>query len=156
MKYKTGFLLLVLGLLSLITFLKTTLIDKPSYISTFSINATTKEEITEELIIAFFMDHIKAAAHPFYDEYFTKDGLTYYNYEQKILDISKRDFIIHITFGVTPMIGAHNPVGYDEVTFSVDAFGNITLDSFKHLKSFEIPLPWRFEGQILKPLPVTE
>jgi hypothetical protein len=156
MKYKTGFLLLTLCLLILITFLKTTIIDKPDYINTFSINATTKEEITEELIIALFMDHIEAAAHSFYDDYFTKDGLMYYNYEQKILDISKSNHTIHITFGITPMIGAHNPVGYDEATFSVDVFGNITLDSFKHLKSFEIPLPWRFKGQILKPLPVTK
>ena len=46
--------------------------------------------------------------------------LEVYNYEIQIQDLSKVNNIITVYFGVTPQIGAHNPVRYNEVTFSVD------------------------------------
>lgn len=110
---------------------------------TFTINQkrSTEAEIKDELIINFFMEHIKSDSSTFYDKYFSSP-LAYYNYEMKIIDIKKNypeAGIIYITIGSTPMIGAHNPVGYDELIYKVDVFANITLEKFTHLKSFDIP-----------------
>ncbi len=47
--------------------------------STFNINLTTKSEITDELVIALFMNNIIADSNTFYDNYFSSQ-LAYYNY----------------------------------------------------------------------------
>jgi len=75
------------------------------------------------------------------------------NYGTKIVDISNKDVVnyIYITFGITPMIGAHNPVGYDEAVYKVNSRGDITLEQFNHLKSFDIPE--RYHNYITNPLP---
>lgn len=118
--------------------------------STFNINSTTKSEITDELVIALFRNNIITDSNTFYDHYFSSQ-LEYFNYEFKIKDISKRDSYIYITFETTPVIGAHNPVGDDEITYKVDVFGNKSLDKFIHKKSYDIP-PWLQEN-LIKPLP---
>lgn len=118
--------------------------------STFNINSTTKSEITDELVIALFRNNIITDSNTFYNHYFSSQ-LEYFNYEFKIKDISKRDSYIYITFETTPMIGAHNPVGDDEITYKVDAFGNKSLDKFIHKKSYDIP-PW-LQEDLIKPLP---
>ena len=91
-----------------------------------------------------------------YDNFFSSH-LAYYNYGTKILEL-KKDYpeagIIYITFGSTPMIGAHNPVGYDELIYMVDFNGKITLKKFSHLKSFDIP-EW-LKTDMIKPYPETE
>lgn len=123
--------------------------------STFNINSTTKSEITDELVIALFMNNIIADSNTFYSNYFSSQ-LAYYNYEFKIKEISKQSGMppyIYITFETTPMIGAHNPVGDDEITYKVDVFGNKTLDKFIHKKSYDIPP--RLQGDMIKPLPKT-
>lgn len=100
------------------------------------------------------MNNIIADSNKFYDNYFS-DGLEYFNYEFKIKDISKQGepVNIYITFETTPMIGAHWPVGNDEITYKVDVFGNKVLDKFTHKKSYDIP-PW-LQNYIIKPLPTT-
>lgn len=118
-------------------------------ITTFSYKATTKDEIKDELIIALFMNNIKEDASRFYHNYFSTE-LEYFNYEFKIIDISEEGGSIHITIGITPMIGAHNPVGYDEVTYKINSSGEITLEQFVHLKSYDIPE--RFKELIIKQL----
>lgn len=135
-------------LLEIIFFLR----QKNNIIPSFSYKATTEAEIKDELIIALFMNNIVADSNTFYNNYFSTE-LEYFNYEFKIKDINKQSAppYIYITFGITPMIGAHNPVGYDEITYKVDVFGNKMLENFTHIKTYEIP-PWLQEG-IIKPLP---
>lgn len=118
--------------------------------STFNINSTTKSEITDELVIALFRNNIITDSNTFYDHYFSTQ-LEYFNYDFKIKDISKRDSYIYITFKTTPMIGAHNPVGDDEITYKVDVFGNKSLDKFVHKKSYDIPPG--LQDNLIKPLP---
>lgn len=40
---------------------------------------------------------------------------------------------------VTPQVGAHNPLGYDELAYRVDSSGNKELVAYEHLKSFGVP-----------------
>ncbi len=127
-------------------------LQKKHIIPTFSVKSTTKSEIKDELIIALFMDNIIADSSKFYDNYFS-DGLEYFNYEFKINDIKKQGepVNIYITFKTKPVIGAHWPVGDDEITYKVDASGSKTLESFTHIKSYEIP-QW-LQNTMIKPYP---
>lgn len=47
----------------------------------------------------------------------TEQGIkdvTVYNYETAILEVEKLDGgLIQIRFGITPQVGAHNPIGYE-------------------------------------------
>ena len=73
------------------------------------------------------------------EEYYAQNlsrDVTVYNYETTILGIEKLDGgLIQIEFGVTPQIGAHNPIGYDEVTYTIDADGNKQMVDYQHVKS---------------------
>lgn len=125
-------------------------IQKSNVIEANSQSITNETEIKDELILSFFMDHIESDSSTFYDQYFSTP-LAYYDYETKIISMDRRSEslrrYIYITFASTPMIGAHNPVGYDEITYKVDVQGSITLENFMHLKSYEIP-EWLRNGMI--------
>ncbi|WP_312105568.1 DUF3888 domain-containing protein [Lachnoclostridium sp.] len=122
---------------------------------TFRYESTTESETKDELIIALFMDNIIADSSKFYDNYFL-DGLGYINYMFNIKNIKKEGepVNIYITFETKPIIGAHIPVGDDEITYKVDALGNKTLVNFIHKKSYKIPE--RLKPNMIKPYPETK
>jgi len=144
MKIKIVFLAITLLLFSFI-FFKT-----HEIVSTFSVNNKTEKQIKDELIISFFITDIEIAVHEYYSDYFSTP-LAVYNYEIVVVDLSKTKNIITIKLGVTPQIGAHNPVGYDEIIFQVDNNGIKELISFEHIKSYS--LQDRFNEDIIAPLP---
>lgn len=139
-------LLMVLLLLLLSIYGK----NKDTLMAVFNVNAKTEEEITDELIIALFVDNIRNDILNFYSEYYSGE-IEIYNYEIVILETEKvENNLIYITFGVTPQIGAHNPLGYDELVYAVDVVGNKMLTQYQHIKSFAVPE--KYEQYIIKPI----
>lgn len=121
---------------------------KGHLIETFSVSAKTEEDIEDELIIALFIEDIRNEVTSFYSEYYS-GMIMVYNYETVILELEKNDNNrFTIRFGVTPQIGAHNPLGYDELQYLVDSEGNKILTEYQHVKSFTIPD--RFEQYIIR------
>lgn len=121
---------------------------KGHLMETFSVSAKTEEEIEDELIIALFIEDIRNEITSFYSGYYS-GMIMVYNYETLILELEKNDNNrISIKFGVTPQIGAHNPLGYDELQYLVDSEGNKILAEYQHIKNFTIPD--RFEQYIIK------
>lgn len=115
---------------------------------TFSVDSVTREEITDELIIALFIDEITNTITDFYSNYYSGE-IAVYNYEVIIVDIVKKEpGFLTVIFGVTPQIGAHNPLGYDELSYRADSSGNKELVGYEHLKNYEIPE--RFREYIIK------
>ncbi|MCM1279934.1 MAG: DUF3888 domain-containing protein [Robinsoniella sp.] len=113
--------------------------NRKPIIETFNVDSTTKEDITDELIIALFIEDIAKEAANFYSEYYVGE-IAVYNYEITIVDIGKKEpGLIYVKFGVTPQIGAHDPLGYDELVYKVDSRGNKELAGYEHLKSYEVP-----------------
>lgn len=112
--------------------------EKQNSVETFSVTPVTKDEIKDELIIAVFIDSITRYINDFYSEFYTGQ-IAVYNYETDILDVEKTNGLISIRFGVTPQIGAHNPLGYDELLYSIDSFGNAQLTEYEHIKDYVIP-----------------
>lgn len=124
--------------------------SKHNLLPVFSVSNTTKDELENELIIALFFKDIDSAVQSYYSNYFSIP-LEVYNYEIQINDLSKVNNIITIHFGVTPQIGAHNPVGYDEIAFSIDNNGQREFLSYEHIKTYT--LDKRFNDYIINPLP---
>lgn len=119
------------------------------YIETFNVDATTKEEITDELVVALFIKEITDEIINFYSEYYS-GKIQVYNYEVTIVDIEKKELvIISIKFRVTPQIGAHNPLVYDELIYFVDSRGNKKLSDYEYLKNYKISE--RFQDYLIKP-----
>lgn len=108
-----------------------------------------EEETNDNLLVTLFFSNIKQITKRFYSHYINQE-LDIYNNEVNVVEIEEIDNIIYITFGNTPKIGETNPVGYDEITYMVDQSGVVTLDKFKHLKSYE--LPEEYQEYIIKQL----
>lgn len=50
----------------------------------------------------------------------------------------KKSGLIQIKFGTTPQVGAHNPVGYDEITYTIDSGGNKEFIEYQHIKNYKL------------------
>lgn len=124
--------------------------EKPEQaLPAFSVDAVTEDEIKNELIVAVFVNDITSHIHDYYSEFYS-GPIAVYNYEIDIVEINKSNGLIHIKFGVTPQIGAHNPLGYDELSYSIDSSGNGKFTQYEHMKDY--PIPKRFQGYIIKPM----
>ena len=142
--------LIVVCLLILLAFLLFSLYrNRKPTIETFNMDLTTKEEITDELVKALLIEDITKEITGFYSEYYSGE-IAVYNYEVTIVDIGKKELgFISVKFGVTPQVGAHNPLGYDELAYRVNSSGNKELVSYEHLKTYEVPE--KFQKYIIKP-----
>ncbi len=139
-------------LLILLAFLLFNIFNKSrnSTIETFNADVTTKEEITDELVIALFIEDITNAVTNFYSEYYSGE-IAVYDYEIAIVYIGKKEpGFISVKFGVTPQVGAHNPLGYDELVYRVDSSGNKELAEYEHLKTYEVLE--KFQKYMIKPI----
>ena len=142
--------LIIVCLLILLAFLLFNLCNRnrKSTIETFNVDSITKEEITDELIIALFIEDITEEIMNFYSEYYSGE-IAVYDYEVTIVDIRKKEpGFISVKVGVTPQVGAHNPLGYDELAYRVDSSGNKELAGYEHLKTYKVPE--KFQKYIIK------
>ena len=123
--------------------------NRNSTLETFNADVTTREEITDELVIALFIEDITNAVTNFYSEYYSGE-IAVHDYEIVIVDIGKKEpGFISVKFGVTTQVGAHNPLGYDELAYRVDSSGNKELAGYEHLKTYKVPE--KFQKYIIKP-----
>lgn len=138
-------LILLLGVL-LVAYVK----RKQDAVETFHVSATTEDEIKDELIIALFIESITKNVNMFYSEYYTGQ-IMIYNYETIIVAIEKTENgSISVKFGVTPMVGAHNPLGYDELLYKIDYVGKGKLIQYEHIENYDVPE--KFQDYIIKPI----
>lgn len=49
--------------------------------------------------------------------------------------------------GVVPQIGAHNPLGYDELVYTINPSGSVRVIEYEHIKDY--PVPRRFGERLL-------
>ena len=137
---------LYLTLLAIMSALLLNLYGKQQSVSVFSVNAVTEDELKDELIIAIFVESITNYVNDYYSAFYSGQIMVY-NYEIDILEMEKTNGVISIKFGVTPMVGAHNPMGYDELSYSVNYAGKGTLTVYEHIENY--PLPEKFQKYIL-------
>lgn len=74
-------------------------------------------------------------------ETFSVDAVTEDDIKDELIIavLEKANGLISIRFGVTPQIGAHNPLGYDELLYAIDSSGKAQLTEYEHIKDYTIP-----------------
>ncbi|MFJ7730630.1 DUF3888 domain-containing protein [Lysinibacillus sp. NPDC097231] len=99
----------------------------------------SKEEIVMDMFYLLLLPNIQEAVSNYYSDYLTESPLVY-PYQITILNLERigTSFMFSVTLEVTPVLGAHNPVGRDQLTFSI-APSEIKLKDFKHMETFELP-----------------
>lgn len=106
-------------------------------LKTFDIHLQTEQEMKDELIIAVFIQDIRARVEAYYVQKEDRT-VTVYNYETMLLDVQKKEGrLIELQFGITPQVGAHNRAGYDVLTYTIDSDGNEQFVDYKHIKTYE-------------------
>ncbi|MGE5495208.1 MAG: DUF3888 domain-containing protein [Burkholderiales bacterium] len=112
--------------------------------------------LQSELVLTVFGPELQKASDDFYSEYLSDNPLVY-NYSGKIISLKKSKYGYYygyyIKFGIEPVIGPHDPIGYDEVEYFVYYDGTIKLLNFTHMKNYEIPP--RSGVTIKKPIPIS-
>ena len=137
---------LFLTLLAVMSALLLNLYGKQQTAVAFDVNAVTEEELKDELIVAIFVESITNYVNDYYSKFYSGQIMVY-NYEIDILEMEKTNGVISVKFGVTSMVGAHNPLGYDELSYSVNYAGKGTLTAYEHVE--EYTLPEKFQEYIM-------
>ena len=138
---------LFLTLLAIMSALLLNWYGKQQSASAFDVNAVTEEELKDELIVAIFVESITNYVNDYYSEFYSGQIMVY-NYEIHVLEMEKTNGVISVKFGVTPMVGAHNPLGYDELSYSVNYAGKGALTAYEHVEDYT--LSEKFQEYIMK------
>ena len=105
----------------------------------------SEEELVMDLFFSLLLPNIQEAVSNYYSDYLTTSPLVY-PYQIKILKMERtnhyRGFIFSVTIEVTPVVGPHNPVGRDQITFSITP-SEVKLKNFKHMETYELPPNWQ-------------
>ncbi|MBS5934962.1 MAG: DUF3888 domain-containing protein [Clostridiales bacterium] len=111
-------------------------------VETLSMEAVSEEDLKSQTIVALLHNNIEKDLSEYYDKRFTVP-LEYFLYEMKLLHLSPVQSGYEMLVGITPVIGPHDSVGYDELTYVVDYAGELTLKQHKHIKDYELPDRYR-------------
>lgn len=104
------------------------------------------------LIFTLFRPELQKASDDFYSEYLSANP-SVANYSGKMISLKKNENGYFVKFAIQPYTGPHFPVGDDEVEYFVDNSGDVTLMSFAHKKTYE--LPERLGVIVKKPIPIS-
>lgn len=105
----------------------------------------SKEELMMDLFLSLLLPDIQKAVSNYYSDFLTQSPMVY-PYQIKILNMERtngyRGYMFLVTLEVTPVVGPHNPVGKDQLTFSITP-GRVNLKNFKHIETTELPPNWQ-------------
>ncbi|WP_161946642.1 DUF3888 domain-containing protein [Ureibacillus xyleni] len=101
----------------------------------------SKEELVMDMFFSLLLPDVQKAVSKFYSDSYIESPLVY-PYQINILKMERtngyRGFMFSVVIEVTPVFGAHNPVGKDQLTFSITS-SEVELTDFKHLEDVELP-----------------
>lgn len=101
----------------------------------------SEEELVMDLFFSLLLPEVQQAVADYYADVYYEIPLVY-PYEMKILKMERtngyRGFMFSVVIEVTPVFGAHNPVGRDHLTFSITP-SEVELLEFNHVEDVELP-----------------
>ena len=72
--------------------------------------------------------------------FYSNPNIEVFDYETEVLSVEDKEYVgILVKFRTTPQIGAHNPIGEDELTYHIKPDGEIILTDYKHIKNYPLP-----------------
>jgi len=104
----------------------------------------TKEMMINDILMLLLSPEIDEAVSNYYSKYYNETPMVY-PYQIDIEKVERiggfRTFHFLITLEITPVFGAHNPVGKDRLTFEIAPTipGQVKLKKFEHLESYDLP-----------------
>jgi Protein of unknown function (DUF3888) len=111
-------------------------------------NTTPPEDSNDlqinDILMVSLNPEIQKAVNNFYSSYLS-DPPTVYPYQIEIINVVRigefRSFHFLITLEATPVVGAHDQVGKDRITFEIEPTipSQIKLTKYKHLESYDLP-----------------
>lgn len=96
----------------------------------------TSLPLPEVALVNSYLPHIRDAAQTYYTEKGEEiPTVSWYYVTLKELDADDQavDPTVHITFTLMPYVGAHDPVGVDEATFTVSYTGQVRLAEYQRV-----------------------
>lgn len=92
--------------------------------------------LSDVALVNSYLSHIQAAADAYYaerNEEVPTVSWYYVTLKEMAADTHSTNPTVHITFTLMPYVGAHDPVGVDEVTFAASYTGQVTLLEYKRV-----------------------
>ncbi|MSS11729.1 DUF3888 domain-containing protein [Clostridium sp. WB02_MRS01] len=131
-KYLSPFILPIIIFLSVALFIS---FRNNKSTQTISQEAATEQSIKDSIIVRCFLKNIYADILSFY----SNPDIEVFDYETEVLSVEDKKFVgTLVRFRSTPQIGAHNPIGEDELTYHIAPNGEITLTDYKHVKNYSL------------------
>ena len=94
----------------------------------------TSLPLSDVALINSYLSHIRDASQAYYaerQEEIPTVSWYYVSLKEMKADPQALNPTVHITFTLMPYVGAHDPVGVDEVTFAASYTGQITLVEYR-------------------------
>jgi len=95
------------------------------------------EELYQDISISFLTPYINKAVEDYYGHAYATDP-----WSIKVSDIKRpngyRTFVFVIKLEISPYTGPHNSVGLDRITIQIKSGGNVKVESFEHIKTYEL------------------
>lgn len=106
--------------------------------TTSIVEISNTREKYNQLLVNTYLTKVEEVSNDFYNEYYTISPVVNY-YSVYVKNITSNNSTYYVTFTSEPYLGPHDSIGIDEITFAADYLGNIKLDKFNHIVSYELP-----------------
>lgn len=102
----------------------------------------SREELYQDIFISLLLPYIQKEVDKYYSKYLTDTPMVA-PYTVYVLSAERpngyRSFLFNLKLRVNSYIGPHNVVGLDYITITVGGSGDVKIEKFEHIKSYELP-----------------
>jgi len=102
----------------------------------------SREELYQDIFISLLLPYIQKEVDKYYSEYLTDTPMAA-PYTVYVLSAERqlgyRSFLFKLKLQVNSYTGPHIGVGLDYITLTVGGSGDVKVEKFEHIKSYELP-----------------
>lgn len=102
----------------------------------------SKEELYQDMTLSLLLPYIQNEVDKYYSTYLTQPPMVY-PYTVYVINAERpngyRTFFFRLKLQVNSYIGPHINVGLDYLTVTIDGSGNVKIEEFEHIESYELP-----------------
>ena len=121
----------------------------PIHVIAFDLQEEAQDKVQKDVISALVFSKIEEAVHNYYGQYFKNIPRTAPYFVDMLSVTGEKSAPYYVNFTsykvkvqVSPYLGPHNPVGTDQITLTIGMSGEVRVERFEHIKSYE--LPWNY------------
>lgn len=134
-------IILILGFQSMFITLVSAKVEYPSDLP-YKPPEQSREELYQDIFISLLVPYIQKEVDKYYSKYLTDTPIVA-PYSVYVLSAERpngyRTFVFKLKLRVISYIGPHLGVGLDNITATVDGTGDVKIEKFEHIKSYELP-----------------